>query len=186
MTKKTEYRLNFIWDYDKEEKWINEMAKEGWRLDNYFFCKYDFVPCEPGEYEYKIQLLDEGRNSSKSRDYIAFLREMDINVVDTWFRWLYLEKKADGEGFEIFSDRNSRLKHINGVLSLIKLVGWTNGVVGVSNVIIALINTLNGVAYGNLNFIGSVNILLAVASYYGAKRLKRMCEDLEATGEVEE
>jgi len=184
--KKTVYKLNFIWDYDREEQWLNEMAKDGWRLDKYFFCKYDFVPCEPGEYEYKIQLLDESVNSAKSRDYLAFLREMGINVVSTWLRWIYLEKKADGEAFDIFSDRNSRLKHIKGVLTLIKTVGWMNAFIGVTNVLMAVINTLNDTGLGRFNYIGVLNIMLAIASYYGAKRLDRICEDLEMTGEVEE
>lgn len=184
--KKTEYRLNFIWEFDKEEKWLNEMAKKGWRLTNYFFCKYDFESCDAGEYEYKIQLLDEVANSAKSADYLGFLNDMGISVVSKWFRWVYLEKKADGNGFEIFSDRNSRLKHIKSVLSLIKTVGWMNGFVGVTNLIMALINTFNGSGLGNFNYIGVLNVLLAAASYYGAKRLKNICDDLEITGEVEE
>lgn len=184
--KKTVYRFNFIWEFDKEERWLNEMAKEGWRLTKYFFCRYDFVRCEAGEYEYKIQLLDEVANSAKSADYLGFLADMGISVVSKWFRWVYLEKKSDGSGFEIFSDRNSRVKHIKGVLSLIKTVGCLNGFVGVGNVIMALINTFNGSGLGKFNYIGFLNIMLAVASYYGAKRLKYICEDLEVTGEVEE
>lgn len=186
MSKKTEYRLNFIWDYDKEEKWLNEMAKEGWRLDKYFFVRYDFVSCEPGEYEYKIQLLDEVANSVKNRDYLDFLRDMGISVVSKWFRWIYLEKKADGEPFDIFSDRNSRLKHIKSVLTLIKSVGGMNAFIGITNVLLGIINSLNGNSYGAINFIGVLNVLIAVLSYYGAKRLKAISDNLELTGEVEE
>ena len=186
MNKKTEYRLNFIWDYDKEENWINEEAKNGWRLDKYFFIKYDFVSCEPGEYEYRIQLLDESAKSAKNRDYLAFLREMGINVVSKWFRWIYLEKKSDGTPFELFSDRNSRLKHMKSVLTLIKTVGGMNGFIGVTNVLIGIIHSLNGTLYGSFNYIGVLNILVAVLSYYGAKRLKKISENLEVTGEVEE
>ncbi|MBE6037585.1 MAG: DUF2812 domain-containing protein [Anaerofustis stercorihominis] len=184
--KKKEYRLNFIWDYDKEEKWLNEEAKNGWRLTKYFFLKYEFESCEPGEYEYKIQLLDENANNPKNRQYFSFLEDMGINIVATWFRWIYLEKRADGEPFEIFSDRNSRLKHMKSVLTFTNTVGGLNAFIGITNVLMAIINTLGGNSYGKINYIGVLNILIAVLSYYGSKRIKEACKDLELTGEVEE
>lgn len=32
--KKTVFKLFFVWDFEKEERWLNEMAQEGWVLDN--------------------------------------------------------------------------------------------------------------------------------------------------------
>ena len=48
--KKTVFKLFFVWDFEKEERWLNEMAQEGWVLDNTGFSFYTFVRCEPGEY----------------------------------------------------------------------------------------------------------------------------------------
>ena len=31
--KKTVFKLFFVWDFEKEERWLNEMAQEGWVLD---------------------------------------------------------------------------------------------------------------------------------------------------------
>lgn len=28
--KKTVFKLFFVWDFEKEERWLNEMAQEGW------------------------------------------------------------------------------------------------------------------------------------------------------------
>ena len=28
--KKTVFKLFFVWDFEKEERWLNEMAREGW------------------------------------------------------------------------------------------------------------------------------------------------------------
>ena len=47
--KKTVFKLFFVWDFEKEERWLNEMAQEGWVLDNTGFSFYTFVRCEPGE-----------------------------------------------------------------------------------------------------------------------------------------
>jgi hypothetical protein len=30
--KKKVYKLFFVWEYDKEEKWLNKMSAEGWQL----------------------------------------------------------------------------------------------------------------------------------------------------------
>ena len=31
--RKTVDKWWFVWDYDKEEKWLNDMARQGWVLD---------------------------------------------------------------------------------------------------------------------------------------------------------
>ena len=28
--KKTVFKLFFVWDFEKEERWLNEIAQEGW------------------------------------------------------------------------------------------------------------------------------------------------------------
>lgn len=38
--KKTVFKLFFVWDFEKEERWLNEMAQEGWVLDNTGFSFY--------------------------------------------------------------------------------------------------------------------------------------------------
>ena len=40
----------WAWDFDKEEAWLNEMASEGLALVSVGWCRYEFEPCEPGEY----------------------------------------------------------------------------------------------------------------------------------------
>lgn len=53
--KKTVFKLFFVWDFEKEERWLNEMAQEGWVLDNTGFSFYTFVRCEPGEYIIRLE-----------------------------------------------------------------------------------------------------------------------------------
>ena len=35
-----------------QAKWLNKMARRGWRLADTGKLDYSFVPCEPGEYQY--------------------------------------------------------------------------------------------------------------------------------------
>ena len=67
--KKTVFKLFFVWDFEKEERWLNEMAQEGWVLDNTGFSFYTFVRCEPGEYIIRLEM-------NPSSDYRAFVKEL--------------------------------------------------------------------------------------------------------------
>lgn len=37
---KTLHRNFWVWEFEKEERWLNEMAQEGWALQNAGFCTY--------------------------------------------------------------------------------------------------------------------------------------------------
>lgn len=71
--KKTVFKLFFVWDFEKEERWLNEMAQEGWVLDNTGFSFYTFVRCEPGEYIIRLEM-------NPSSDYRAFVRNWVQNI----------------------------------------------------------------------------------------------------------
>lgn len=113
MNRKTINKLLFIWDWDEEERWINEMAAQGWYFVKYAFpCRYTFEQGEPGAYQYRLQALNNKLGSKESQDYIAFLRDMDIELVDSYLFWIFLRKPADGKPFELFSDVESKIKHM--------------------------------------------------------------------------
>ena len=49
-------RVFFVWDFEKEERWLNEMALSGWLLDKIGFCSYEFIRCTPGEYTIRLEM----------------------------------------------------------------------------------------------------------------------------------
>ena len=87
----------WAWDFDKEEAWLNEMASEGLALVSVGWCRYEFEPCEPGEYIVRLQLLEKKRRSPESEEYLAFLEETGAEHVGSWMDWVYLRRKASGE-----------------------------------------------------------------------------------------
>ena len=56
METKTVHKWPWVWDFDKEEDWLNEMAQEGWALESVGFCTYTFRRCEPGEYIIRLEM----------------------------------------------------------------------------------------------------------------------------------
>ncbi len=96
-------------DYEKEEKWLNEMCAEGWALVGHAGWRYDFQECEPGQYISRIELLKEPVN--KSIDYVQFMQDLGAEMVTHTGNWTYFRKKAEDGSFNIYSDMDSRLSH---------------------------------------------------------------------------
>ena len=65
----------FVWNFDKEERWLNEMAAKGLALISVGFCRYEFEDCMPGEYKICLQFLEDNFKSIENTKYIEFLEE---------------------------------------------------------------------------------------------------------------
>ena len=98
-------KLFWAWEFEKEEKWLNEFAKQGYALTDVGFCRYDFEPCDPGAYEYRLEFLEHFPSHKESADYIRFMEETGyaFTVTDYWTRlngeWLpYISTAPDKVG----------------------------------------------------------------------------------------
>jgi len=103
------------WDYMKEEAWLNEMSARGMALTDYSWCRYVFTDAEPGEYVYRIELLEHVPTHPESMAYIRFLEENGVECVATYMRWIYLRKKTAEGPFDIYSDIDSKINHYRRV-----------------------------------------------------------------------
>lgn len=110
------YRWFWAWNYDKEEKWLNEMSEKGLQLTEVKMIRYKFEEGKVNEYTYRIEMLDEVPNSEKSRDYIRFLEETGVEMIGKYIRWVYLRKKKSEGDFDLFSDLDSRISHLTRIL----------------------------------------------------------------------
>ena len=95
------WKIFLVWNYDKEEEWLNEMAMNGWTLTAVGFCNYTFVKTEPGEYNIRMEMRphDDG--------YLEFLRENVVEYVVRILQWHYYRKKTSLGPFELYSDIES-------------------------------------------------------------------------------
>ncbi|MEK3866025.1 DUF2812 domain-containing protein [Paenibacillus sp. FSL H7-0716] len=129
-----------IWDYEKEEKWLNEMSAKGMALSELSWCKYVFTETPNNEYTYRIELLDNLPDHTDSIKYLKFLEENGIDCVSTYMRWVYLRKKSVEGPFDIYTDLESRIKHYKRINRLWKSVMWLELILGLFNVMIGVIN----------------------------------------------
>lgn len=103
------------WNYEKEEKWLNEMAAKGLGLRKYSWCRYEFEDMPKGEYTYRIIYLKESFNHPESQKYIEFLEETGVEYVSSYMHWVYLRKKTADGPFEVYSDIDSKLQHFRKI-----------------------------------------------------------------------
>lgn len=160
MEQKTVRRLFWVWQFDKEEKWLNQMAQEGWALDSIGLCTYRFAACEPGEYTVRLEM------HPFDQKYIDFMQETGAQYVGRMAQWMYFRKKAADGAFDLFSDLDSRLLHLGRIERMLWALAAANLAIGLSNSISA-------------PRIGWINLLLASLLTYGLGRIHGKKETLK-------
>ena len=92
--KKTVRKLFWAWQFEDEEKWLNQMAQDGWALCDVGFCRYTFEQCEMGEYTFKLELLANHTGHSESVKYIGFITDTGAEYIGNVLRWVYFRQKT--------------------------------------------------------------------------------------------
>jgi len=134
---KTVFR--YFFDFlDGQEKWLNSMAEQGYRLKKCGRMTYTFDECNPNEYEYAVEFIGD-KSYSKGKDYRRYLeglgfrtftKNINLNFSYGKIKWrpyakgmgqiatspggfneelLILEKKRDGKPFELHTDVRDKL-----------------------------------------------------------------------------
>ena len=168
MEKKTVRKWFWVWEFEKEEAWLNEMASNGWVLDGVGYATYHFVRCEPGEYTVRLEM--RGYDES----YLKFMEETGAEYVGNMLRWLYFRKKTEKGVFDLYSDIDSRIDHLNRIGKMLAAVGGANLAIGV-------LNSLNTQVH-----LGWINLLVATLLMYGLGRIHGKKEELEKERELHE
>ncbi|MDI9471288.1 MAG: DUF2812 domain-containing protein [Tissierellia bacterium] len=158
-----------VFEYEREEKWLNEMAEKGFILQHVGFFSYHFEECIPGEYQVRMQLLEKSIHSQESKEYISFLEDTGIEHMGNMFGWAYFRKKGD---FELYSDTAPRIRQINTILTSLIIILLANLMSGVTNVL-SYLSSGNEMSYPKVSYsiIGILNLALVVILSWGIRRL---------------
>ena len=160
--KHVEYKIFTIFQFEDEERWLNEKSAKGEQLTDVGVCRYVFEDGEPGKYIYRLEMLENFPNHYKSREYLKFLEETGVEHIGSVLKWVYLRKKASDGPFDIYSDIDSKIKQYERIINLANLLVLTQLLVSIPNVICTL--------FGNtFNRVYLINLIVA-AIFYIAKR----------------
>lgn len=154
----------WVWQFEEEEQWLNEMALSGWVLEKVGFAVYWFRPCQPGEYIVRTEMRD------KDDAYVNFMEEIEAEYIGRMAKWIYFRRKAELGEFQIFSDLESRIGHLQKMAKTMKAVGLANLVIGMAN---TFNPALSGVP------IGWINLLCAALCMYCLGRVQGKMDAME-------
>ena len=166
MEKKTVRKWFWVWEFEKEEEWLNEMAANGWVLDSVGYCTYHFVRCEPGTYTVRTEMHPYDEQN------LSFMAETGAEYVGRMMMWIYFRKKTEDGIFDLFSDIDSRITHLSRISRMLSIIGGANRVIGVANT--------------SSSRLGWINLLCATLLMYCLGRIHGKREALERERELHE
>ena len=159
-------RWYWVWDYEKEELWLNTMAQEGWALSRVGFCTYYFEKTEPGEYIVRLECR------KKDEGYVSFVTDMGAEYIGRIVMWVYFRRKSELGEFELNGDLDSRIDQLTKIGRMLLLVGGGNLLIGLSNL--------------RYNGIGVVNLLCAGLLAYAYGRIRGKKDELTRERQLHE
>ena len=116
----------WAWEFDKEEQWLNDMAAQGKALVSARYITYEFEDCAPGEYIVRLEMLANMPNTEEGKAYISFVEETGAEYLGHVMKWVYFRKKTADGPFELHSDNKTRLKHLKGIIALLRPLAVVN------------------------------------------------------------
>ena len=159
-------RWYWVWDYEKEELWLNAMAQEGWALQRVGFATYYFERTEPGEYIVRLECR------KKDEGYVSFVTDMGAEYVGRIAMWVYFRRKSEQGEFELNGALDSRIEQLTTIGRMLLLVGIGNLLIGLSNL--------------RYNGIGVVNLICAGFLAYAYGRIRGKQDELQRERQLHE
>ena len=120
------YKWFWVWDFEKEERWLNTMAQSGWALARVGFCTYHFTPCQAGEYTIRLEMRQP------DKDYLGFMQDIGAQYIGRMGQWVYFRRSAALGPFDLFSDLDSKIDHLKTIGRTLALIGGANLLIGIA------------------------------------------------------
>lgn len=117
MERKKQFRWFSVYDYEKEQDYLRDMHKSGWKfVEVKFLGTYYFEKCTPQDVVYQ---LDYNQNGLAHKDeYVRMFEDCGWEYIKDFAGYSYFRKAVtdDGVAEEIFCDDDSRLQMMRRVL----------------------------------------------------------------------
>jgi hypothetical protein len=115
------HKVFFAWNMDKEQTWLEELARQGYILKDTKLFTYYFEKTEPQDvvYQFDFQIL---RKKEKA-EYLELFQ--DWTFVTRFGGWYYFYKpKSHDKSDRIYSDNRSKSAMFRRLLGFLVLVGF--------------------------------------------------------------
>lgn len=139
-----------------QEKWLNKMAANGFRLVRTTRLMYEFEKCAPSEYEYRVEFtaekslkqIEEYRRFLEEMGYRTFTKNINLNYSFGKVKWrpwakgagqiatypgsynkelLIVERKRDSKPFELHTDLGDIVQYYRRLMNVYLFNGLAFG-----------------------------------------------------------
>ena len=108
-------KLFTLWQDQKEEAWLRQMAQQGWHLSSVAPLVYTFVRGDPRDEVYR---LDYVVSKADYEEYKQLFQDAGWELVGEMMGWQYFRKPASADGpKEIYTDAESKVERYRRVLA---------------------------------------------------------------------
>ncbi len=153
----TVHKWYWVWDFEKEERWLNEMAMQGWTLASVGWCTYTFEKTEPDAYIIRLEM-----HGAADTSYVSFMEETGAEYIGRVMRWIYFRRKSGLGPFDIFSDIDSKVGHLRNIAGLLLLLG-------IMNLMIGILNSFNTPQFSWMNVLVGSLLMYGLGRIHGKK-----------------
>ena len=121
---KTVKKIFFVWNSKEERDFLEQKAKEGYRLVDVKFGKYIFQEEDPKNIIYQFDF--KGLGKIPEDEYISFYIDTGWILACKYGGWYYFYKEIkEGESIpSIYSDNNSKKSKYKRLLGFLLLTGF--------------------------------------------------------------
>lgn len=121
---KTVRKWFWAWNDDKEEKFLEKMAEDGYKLIDVQLGKYIFEENEKSTVRYQLDF--KGMGGIKEEEYLQIFEDAGWEFVDRLGSWYYFRKAYNEESpdISIFNDNGSRLEKYRRIILLLIVTGF--------------------------------------------------------------
>ena len=99
--------------------------------------------------------------------YVSFMQETGAEFIGDVVGWQYFRKKAELGPFDIFSDIDSRIQHLDRIGKVLLAIGMANLAIGLAN------------SFNPAVHLGWINLLCATLLMYALGRIHGKKESLQ-------
>lgn len=162
------WRIFFVWQDEQEQRWLEEMARQGWHLVK-GGIRFVFRKGAPAEVRYR---LDYRRRFPEGKgEYVSLFQDGGWEYICEFKNWHYFRSPASANAPEIYTDAESRIEMYSQIRRVLAAVLICNTVV-IGNVAIR----------GRSEWIKLLILVVICLLAYGVYRLGARMKQLRATG----
>ena len=162
-------KIFWMWNFEEEEKWLNQMSAKGLHLVSVGICNYTFEEGIEGAYTIQTELLEHFDDHPESRKYLAFIEETGAEYLGSVKANAYFRKEKSKGEFHLHSNIAPRLSLIHRV-RILCLIGFIVEMFFTVPNIIIFIGDMTMVFNGMVSLLG---LLLSGLFMHGFVKLTR-------------